>query len=584
LDVLRDPGKRSQHAAVRRALVDMGRAALNPLVAATESKDNDLLVQVIDVLGDIGYPESVPYLARLANSRSVAQPVRSAATQSLMQMGAGDPGGLNASNLFYDLAEKFYHDTASIVADHRTPTAFVWFWDDNRGLMKRSVPAQIFNEIMAMRANEYALKIDPSKAEATSLWLASNYKREAEMPEGGKDETRAQDTPGAHFYGVNAGTQYLNDALSRSLRDYNAAVALRVIKSLQEIVGQSNLFTGQGQPLIDALDYPDRLVRYEAAFALAGALPQQQFPGQDRVVPLLAEALSQTGKANVLVVMPSQDAANAIVDALKSEGFGAVGAANAQGAIAASAQVPSVDVILLTEDLGAGEIGALLNNAQGNPRLARVAKLVITKTASSPYAIQSANDPLMNAVQSSEPAALKAAIESARGRGGSLPLDDEAATSYALRSAELMGKLAISRGQVYDLMTAQSALLAALNDPRADVVKASGNVLGLLNSKESQAGLFTKAQADDTGEDVKVSLFKSLATSAKFFGNQLDGSQVDGLQQTVQEAQNLAVRSSAAEARGALNLPAEQATQLIIAQSKTTLGGNGQTNKQENGE
>ena len=79
------------------------------------------------------------------------------------------------------------------------------------------------------------------------------------------------------------------------------------------------MFAGQqgvgGAPaLIAAMSSPDRLVRFESAFAVAAALPQQQFAGQDRVVPLLAEAMSQTGVPSVLVVMPTQDRANATVE------------------------------------------------------------------------------------------------------------------------------------------------------------------------------------------------------------------------------------------------------------------------------
>src|SRR5439155_25204714 len=153
----------------------------------------------------------------------------------------------------------------------------------------------------------------------------------AELPEGMTDPTRAENQPSAHFYGVVSGAQYLNNALARGLRDRNSQVSLRVIKSLQEIIGRTNLFSGQqggaGAPaLIDAMGSNDRLVRFEAAFAVASALPQQKFQGEDRVVPLLAEALSQTGVPSALIVMPNQNTANATVDELKKAGYAAVAA------------------------------------------------------------------------------------------------------------------------------------------------------------------------------------------------------------------------------------------------------------------
>jgi len=44
-------------------------------------------------------------------------------------------------------------------------------------------------------------------------------------------------------------------------------------------------------------------------------------------------------------------------------------------------------------------------------------------------------------------------------------------------------------------------------------------VLGWLDSREAQVGLLTIAADDKTADDVKISLYKSLATNAKQWGN-----------------------------------------------------------------
>ena len=118
-------------------------------------------------------------------------------------------------------------------------------------------------------------------------------------------------------------------------------------------------------------------------------------------------------------------------------------------------------------------------------------------------------------------------------------------------------------------MPAKRALLSSLNDARPEIVKLGGQALGLLNDKDAQAGLLATALDEKSSDEVKISLFKSLATSARFFGNKLDGSQVQSLEKVVADAPNLDVRSAAAEARGAMNLPADQAKSLIVRQSKT---------------
>jgi hypothetical protein len=142
------------------------------------------------------------------------------------------------------------------------------------------------------------------------------------------------------------------------------------------------------------------------------------------------------------------------------------------------------------------------------------------------------------------------------------------ATEYATRSGELLKRLAISRGQVYDLTPARSTLLGALEDARPEIVKLAGETLALMTGDDAQRGLLIKATADGVADEVKVSLFKSLATSAKFYGNKLEQPQIEALDAVVQSAANADVKNAAAEARGALNLDSNQARALIIEQSR----------------
>ncbi len=560
IDALRDPNQLEAHAAIRRALQDMGKLAVNPLLAATEMNDTPTLASIATVLGNSGYEDAVPYLSRLVNDPKTAPEVKGAAVAALVRMGQSPAA--NTASLFLAGAEKYYYRAP----DNRSPVAYVWYWDGQKGLTKKEVPAAIFNDLMAMRDCEYALKLDQGRAEAVSLWLAANYKREADLPQGQTDPTRAEGQPDAHYYGVAAGTQYLNTVLARALKDHNGPVALRAIRSLQQIVGQSNLFDAKQTAILDALRYPDRQIRFEAAFALAAALPQKAFPGQERVVPTLAEAMAQSGKPNVLVLAP-QDQLNGLLQGLKDAGYGSAGGVNSEAALAAAATLPTVDVVVAMGDQAA-QIDALRMAMNGNPRLESAALVIVSANPSSSWTVQAANNPLLSVTKATDAAGLKPVIDEARTKAGSLPMDEKIAADYAMRAADLLGKLAISRGQVLDLAVAQTTLLGSLDDSRPEVVKAVGRVVGLLNSKEAQAALLIKAADAKTPDEVKASLYKSVATSARFFGNMLDQSQIDLLQKAVAEEKDAAARSAAAEAHGALNLPADQAKSLIVSQSK----------------
>jgi hypothetical protein len=421
-------------------------------------------------------------------------------------------------------------------------------------------------DLMAMREIEHALRWQPSQPDqAVALWLASNIRRTIDLPQGAVDPTRAPDEPQPHYYNVAEGAQYLNLVLDRALKDNTAqssAVALAAIKSLQDIVGQSNLFSGgRGKPLVEAMRYPDRQVRFEAAFALAAALPQQHFQGDARVVPLLAEAVSQSGTPGVLIVAPQNDRSKLAADL---KGYALAGGEDPATALADAMTVPAVDVILMSEDLGGPTIDRVMELASQNPRLERVAKLIIVHSLASPWARMSLTDPTISYTESTQGPSLAAAVEAARKKAGGLPMDEKVATDFALRAANLLDKLATTRGQVLDLSVAEQTLIASLGDKRPQIASAVGNALAMLNTRQSQSGLADRASDPGSPPEVRVSLYKSLATSAKFFGNRLNPQQISALQQVVVGEKNLDIRSAAAEARGALNLSAQDAKALII--------------------
>jgi hypothetical protein len=232
--------------------------------------------------------------------------------------------------------------------------------------------------------------------------------------------------------------------------------------------------------------------------------------------------------------------------------------------VAAAAALSGIDIIIANEN--DPQLERLFTEVRENVRLAGAGIVIrVASEAASAYATLAATNPMVSVTAAGNDAMAKV-VEAARMRAGGLPIDEKAATAYSLRSADLLGRLAISRGQVLDLSPAQPVLLSALYDARPDVVKAAGNVLAAVNSKDAQDGLIVKALDEKTPDEMKIDIFKDLSANAKLFDNQLDASRVDALTKFVSTAANPAVRSAAAEAHGALNLPAEQIKTLILEQ------------------
>ncbi|HEX4055729.1 MAG TPA: hypothetical protein VHX86_15805 [Tepidisphaeraceae bacterium] len=572
VDILRDPAQVDLYATCRRALRDLGRKALNPLLAATEMKDYNTLVDVISALGDIGYEASIPYLARLAEDPDVPDAIHIASRKALIQIGVARDASLQPSPLFYALAEKFYYGKSDI-EPAGDKTSDIWYWTSDLGLTRKLVPTPIFNDLLAMRAAEYAMKLDASNGLAVSLWLDANTKREADLPAGAVDLTHKGD-PDANYYNVSAGADFLNAALARATRDRNAAVALKLCESLRNITGQANLGGNAVTPLMQALYFPNRQVRYAAAFALAQSLPSKPFAGSDRVVPLLVEAVNQTNKPGIVVVAPATGSADTITaadlrDAVQSLGYPVVAASSPTDAADAAISLPTVELIIISED---SDVRKMIDLEQNIARLQGASMLVLTHIVDSPYAVASATDLLMNAAVMPAKASLKDEIkidiDSARQHSGTAVMSEADAAQYSLQAARLLEKLAITRGHALDVSVAEAGLLTALNDSRPEIAKAAGNVLGTLRSKSAQNGLAMKANNESTPTEVRVSLYQSLAESAKYIGNRLGGNEIAALEKVVSTNTDSGVRDAAAEARGALNLPADQARTLILKQSR----------------
>jgi hypothetical protein len=363
--------------------------------------------------------------------------------------------------------------------------------------------------------------------------------------------------------------KYVDEALSRALHDRNAPLSFQLTSSLRDIIGQANITGSAGEAVQNALYFPNRLVRYEAALALAESMPTQQFPGSDRVVPLLVEAMTQSSKPNVLILAPTEDdSLNTLRNAVGALGYAVAAGSTPNDAAAASNALPAVDMIIISED---SDVRRMVDLEQTIAHLQGASILVLTHAAGGPFAERSATDPLMNVAvmppKISLGPVLKDEIEKARRHAGAMSLSEEQASSYALRAADVLEMLALSRSPALDVAVAEPGLLTSLGDKRAPVAEAAGRVLSLLNSGTAQNGLATRAIDDSTPTEVRISLFKSLAASAKFFGNHLDGELITALDKVVSGEKDAQVRGAAAAARGALNLPADQARQLILQQS-----------------
>jgi len=254
----------------------------------------------------------------------------------------------------------------------------------------------------------------------------------------------------AMTYATTAGPEYLHQALGRAIKDENVYVALGTIEALATTAGEKSLLyrIGTAQPLVWAMSFNDKSVKYSAAIAIAAAGPKEKFAESKLVVANLAQALGETSDT---------DLANEWV-----------------------------------------------------------------------------------------------------------------AEEYAVRAAKVMLKLGQTRNPVIDLSAAQTAVINATKDSRAEIQMLAGQILAHLTSPEAQRAIASMALDENNALDVRISAFNSLAHSAKLNASLLDVATVDAVYALVssQDA-DPQLRSAAARAYGSLNLPSQKVKDLILDQAKS---------------
>lgn len=446
LEALADESRKDELANIADALGKIGRDAIRPLVSALQMDNAAAKAEVIRALGEIEYPQALGHLKYVAE-KDRSEQLHKLAVEAMEKI---DPSAakLPAAELLFSLAENYYYHSESLAAAPDYDFANIWFWDRaSRRLMRQEVDKAYFNELMAMRTCEWALKADESLGKAIALWLTAFFK--AESTGLAQPAYFGAGHADAMTYATTAGPEYLHQALERALNENNAYVSLGVVEAMAANAGEKSLLyrLGTQQPLVKALSFDDRAVRYSAAITIGAAGPTSDFMGSKLIVENLAEAVSRNG----------------------------------------------------AEELG-----------------------------------------------------------------------DKLADEYAIRAVEVMNKLAVKRNEVVDLLQALPELIEATRSSWAQMQNIAGEVLARLDSPDAQRAIADMGLSADNSAQVRKYAFDTLAISAKLNANLLTDEQIDAIYSLISsDATDAELRSTAAIAYGALNLPSRRVKDLILDQANS---------------
>ncbi len=548
---------------------NLGRQAVMPLVTALPALDPARQEIIIDVLGQIPYRTSLPFLVQL-NHNTNSQKVRVATRRAVERLN----GSVTArpADLFYALAEGYYDERVELTSFTGEDYQLLWNYDSGLGLVMVPILTEVFHEAMAMDMAERSLGIDATNEQTLALWLAANFSREIDSPEEYKNPAYPESRREAMYYAVSAGPRIGQIVLARGLDDSDTPLARLAIASIERTAGSDSLITlgldsQSRSPLLEALRYPDRRVRYESALALGKSEPGTVFEGAQRVVPTLASAVRNASARTAIVLSGSdREAYDGYRRMLERDGFTVLPPApNGLSDIASPiAEAPAIDILIVS--LPENEARKAIESAKANQKLSVTPVLLLASTDDYPDLKNVYGRDRLVAVRRNSISqehlgnAMRAVIVA--GSGGLITASE--AQDYSDRALAVLRDLAVSGNAVLPVGDARVSLATALGEKSGRTRLEVAEVLAYIGRPEAQTAIMDAAIRNSGSE--QLSLLEKVGDSAKRFGNLLPDRQVRRLLDLANDNDH-SLATVAASVVGALELPNFEIAPMILDQS-----------------
>ncbi len=558
---------RAVQVAASQVLSGLGQQAVMPLAVSLEALTPEHQELVLGVLANIEYRQSVPFIAKLRASTG-SDRVRAAADRTLTALNAStaqQPG--DAAWMFASLGEAYYNERLDVTSFPGEDFQLVWTFNAEApelSLSPRAVRTEVYHEVMAMRLAAESLRLAPQSQEALSLWIAANLRREIQNPDGYTDVFTDSLGRSADYFAVASGNAISQRVLGRALADRDTRLALRAIDAVSNVAGGSTLWEGLDgtRPLVEAMLYPNRRVQYDAALAIGGALPVDAFPGDERVVPLLASAVRDADDRYAQVLANDQEVYQGVRAVLDQMGYKVLTrSADLSAARDAIAATPGLDLIVSVTT--GPRVEELIDEVRGTPDLAATPVLALVSRADATSLAARYDRDALSSVRpiSLRAQELKNAVEMLVENASGGPITQQEAQAFASRSLAVLRDLAITGGGSLDPAAATPALVNAMTNGSAADPMAVAGVLAVLDNDQAQVALMDQALAS-SGSD-RVALLDLTSHSVRRFGGRLEARQIDRLVDLVASSPGDEGTAAAALA-GALGLPNDRLLPLIL--------------------
>jgi hypothetical protein len=524
------------------ALRRLGPDTIEPMIAALDSNDPVLQVDLIRIFMRRNATQVVPYLWFLAGSPAQPDSVRRQATEALSYFLAVPPDKLPPpTSELTRLAERYYLHQVKFT----NPAAVtVWRWDGNRVVEgwpnAPTIPAGRAEEYYGLRFAGQALTINPTYVPAQEVLLSLVLDKAQSNV--GLDQSLEKAAPAVHGLLGTVQPSLVNAVLERALAEHRVPVILGAVRDLGERAEVRALRpAGRLQPpLVRALYYPDPRVQMATVEALLRIPNSAQSQATTRVVEILRRAVAgepaPREPAKVLIGFFNDDVRNAVAAAVAAAGYMPIQVTTGRDLMLRLGQASDIALLLFDEELPYPGLAPLLGQLRAD-NFAGHMPILLTASAPREVAVRRYTERWPNITVIPAPLAidskvLKPLIDSRLGNPGNPALSAAELKAYAEASIKNLSRL--SRGEVagYDVAPAGPTVLAALRPPTRLTPEGQISAIEMasrIRGQDAQTVLADVLLDGKRPAAVRVAAANALIRSMQQFSPLLTGEQVRAL-------------------------------------------------------
>jgi len=504
------------------ALSELSSEAVLPLVEALQSDDFKVQQNAALVLQKIGDVRAIGGLASLATHASNPA-VKDAAVQALSVLagkmkcgGCNDCGGdcgdneMSAAQAYMWLAVKYYARDAMVIKNYEDGYV-VWSFKDGK-LVSRETPPNLYRLELAEEACYDALTEEQGNQMARNLLAAVHYAQWGAI-ESLPTDMKSDETVSAladRIWNVLAitaaqGTDTQLGALALGLRWGDATISIGALNALpnswdgREITAEN--------PLVAALDAPDKIVRFAAAITALKLVPMAPFPGSEKVVAIAAQAADAGSARQILLVEPNPEVRAQAMRDMDKVGLYSVAESSAVAGFRRAKQSGMFDAIVIRASLVDKLALTIVRDLQADFRTSSIPILI---SGQGPE-LDAAKELLGTRVQGFIPAepldveAVKAAASQ------SLNDDQKRALAVSKAACSALGMIHKAHTAFANFADAEGALGNVITSEKPDDIRlAALGALEMIGSVQSTAALVTVFKETANATPVRVGAAKTL--------------------------------------------------------------------------